>query len=122
MRRVAVTGIGVVSAFGDTFGEFWTGVAGGCSAIRPMVSVPAGALRFPNAAEAARFQPSKYFEEKEIDFLDRFAQFAVVAARAAVSMSGLKIDGERAAIVTGSSAGGQATKDEGFYNLYAVNQ
>jgi len=124
-RRVAVTGIGVVSAFGDTFGEFWTGVAQGCSAIRPMISVPAGSLRFTNAAEAAHFDPLKYFGEKELDFLDRFAQFAVVAAREAVRSSGLKIDaarGQRTAIVTGSSAGGQATKDEQFFNLYAANQ
>ena len=52
-RRVAVTGVGVVSALGDTFGEFWTGVASGASAIRPRTFTPPDALRFPNAAEAA---------------------------------------------------------------------
>jgi nodulation protein E len=124
-RRVAVTGIGVVSAFGDTFGEFWTGVACGQSAIRPMTLVPPGSVRFPNAAEAAHFDASKHFEGKQADFLDRFAQFAVVAAREAVHASGLIFDsalGSRTAIVTGSSAGGQATKDENFYNLYALKQ
>jgi nodulation protein E len=125
VRRVAVTGIGVVSAFGDTFGEFWTGVASGVSAIRPMTLVPEGSLRFPNAAEASHFDPAKHFESKQVDFLDRFAQFAVVAAREAIQTSGLNISpelGQRMAIVTGSSAGGQATKDENFYNLYALNQ
>ena len=124
-RRVAVTGIGVVSAFGDTFGEFWSGVACGQSAIRPMTLAPPGSVRFPNAAEAARFDPAKYFDGKHADFLDRFAQFAVVAAREAIAASGLTFDsqlGPRCAIVTGSSAGGQATKDENFYNLYALNQ
>jgi nodulation protein E len=124
-RRVAVTGIGVVSAFGDTFGEFWTGVASGGSAIRPLTLVPEGSVRFPNAAEASHFDPAKHFEAKQIDFLDRFAQFAVVAAREAIQASGLKIGPElapRTAIVTGSSAGGQSTKDEGFYKLYALNQ
>jgi nodulation protein E len=124
-RRVAVTGIGVVSPFGDTFGEFWTGIAKGISAIRPMTLVPPGSLRFPNAAEASHFDPSKHFDAKQVDFLDRFAQFAVVAAREAIQASGVPIGpeiGRRTAIVTGSSAGGQATKDEGFYNLYAVNQ
>ena len=124
-RRVAVTGIGVVSAFGDTFGEFWTGVASGVSAIRPMTLVPEGSVRFPNAAEASHFDPANHFEAKQIDFLDRFAQFAVVAAREAIQASGLKIVPEiapRTAIVTGSSAGGQATKDEGFHHLYALNQ
>jgi nodulation protein E len=90
-----------------------------------MQSVPPGSLRFPNAAEAVRFDPKRYFDEKRIDFIDRFAQFAVVAAREAVNESGVKIAGalaSRTAIVTGSSAGGQATKDEGFYNLYALKQ
>jgi nodulation protein E len=124
-RRVAVTGIGVVSPFGDTFDEFWTGIASGQSAIRPMTLVPPGSVRFPNAAEASQFDPRKHFEEKQIDFLDRFAQLAVVAAREAVASSGLKISreiGSRTAIVTGSSAGGQATKDEGFYTLYGRQQ
>jgi nodulation protein E len=123
-RRVAVTGIGVVSAFGDDFGAFWTGVASGSSAIRAMSLVPPGSLRFPNAAEAAHFDAARHFEPKQIDYLDRFAQFAIVAAREAVRTSCLKIEGvpaSRTAIVTGSSAGGQATKDEGFHSLYAMN-
>ncbi len=124
-RRVAVTGIGVVSPFGDTFGDFWTAMASGQSGIRPMTSVPPGSLRFPNAAEAAGFDPSRHFDEKEAGMLDRFAQFAVVAAREAVSAAGVKIAPEaahRAAIVTGSCTGGQATEDENFRSLYAGNQ
>jgi nodulation protein E len=128
MRRVAVTGIGVVSAFGDTFGDFWTGVAGGSSAIRPITSVPPGALRFPNAAEAAGFDPTRYFDEKEILYLDRFAQFAAVAAREAVASARLGAPlgdapwGDRAAIVTGCCTGGQSTEDDNFHALYAGNQ
>lgn len=123
-RRVAVTGIGVVSAFGDTFGEFWTGMAAGRSAIRPMTLVPPGTVRFPNAAEAAGFDPLRHFGEKDAGFLDRFAQFAVVAAREAVAGSGLKIDaalGRRCAVVTGSCAGGTTTEDQNFRTLYALN-
>jgi nodulation protein E len=113
----------VVSAFGDTFGEFWTGVAQGASAIRPMTSVPSGSLRFPNAAEAAAFVPARYFDEKEIVYLDRFAQFAAVAAREALVSAGLRAPlGDRAAIVTGCCTGGQSTEDENFLALYAGNQ
>jgi nodulation protein E len=128
-RRVAVTGIGVVSPYGDTFGEFWTGMAAGASAIRPMTLVaPQGAtnersLRFPNAAEAVQFDPLRHFEEKEAGFLDRFAQFAVVAAREAIRAAGLKIDaalGQRCAIVTGSCSGGQTTEDANFKSFYAL--
>lgn len=119
-RRVAVTGIGVVSPYGDTFGEFWTGMAAGKSSIRPMTMVPPGSLRFPNAAEAAGFDPLRHFDEKEVSFLDRFAQFAVVAAREAVKASGLKIDGRRGAIITGSCSGGQTTEDVNFHSFYAL--
>ena len=120
LRRVAVTGIGVVSPYGDTFGEFWTGMAAGKSAIRPMTMVPPGSLRFPNAAEAAQFDPLRHFDEKEASFLDRFAQFAVVAAREAVKASGVTIDGRRCAIVTGSCSGGQTTEDVNFHSFYAL--
>jgi nodulation protein E len=124
-RRVAVTGIGIVSPFGDTFGDFWTAMASGVSGIRPMTSVPEGSLRFPNAAEAVGFDAARHFEAKEAAMLDRFAQFAVVAAREAVRASGVAItaeNGHRAAIVTGSCTGGQATEDENFRSLYAGNQ
>jgi nodulation protein E len=122
-RRVAVTGIGVVSACGDTFGEFWTAMAAGRSAIRPMTLVPPGSLRFPNGAEAAQFDPLRHFEEKEAGFLDRFAQFTAVAAREAIRAAGLQIDvalGRRCAIVTGSCSGGQTTQDNNFLSLYAT--
>ncbi len=128
-RRVAVTGIGVVSPYGDTFGEFWTGMAAGASAIRPMTLVPpqgatyGSSLRFSNAAQAAQFNPLLHFGEKDAGFLDRFAQFAVVAAREAIRSSGLQIDaalGRRGAIVTGSCSGGQTTEDGNFYSFYAL--
>jgi len=124
-RRVAVTGIGVVSAFGDTFGDFWTALASGQSGIRPITQMPGGSLRFPNVAEAVSFDPSRHFEDKEAVLLDRFAQFAVVAAREAVVAAGVKITaetGHRAAIVTGSCTGGQGTEDDNFRSLYAGNQ
>jgi len=78
-------------------------------------------LRFPNAAEVRDFDPGAHFLNKETDLLDRFAQFAVVAAREAVADSGIEWTPElreRAAIVTGSCVGGKSTEDEGFQGLY----
>src|SRR5690349_12863751 len=105
-RRVAVTGIGAISAFGETYSDLWNGLAAGQSAIRKMTLVPEGALRFPNAAEVPGYDPARHFEEKEAQLLDRFAQFAAIAAREAVRASG----------------GGKSTEDEGFYSLYALQQ
>ena len=65
-------------------------MAAGVSAIRPMTLVPPGSLRFPNAAEAAGFEATRHFDEKEILYLDRFAQFAAVAAREAVASARLQ--------------------------------
>jgi len=124
-RRVAVTGIGAVSAFGATFPDMWAGLAAGRSAIRPLTLVPAGSLRFPNAAEVPNYDPLHHFDEKDAQMLDRFAQFAAVAAREAIGASGIQFSSElreRTAIVLGCSGGGKATEDEGFYSLYALGQ
>ena len=94
IRRVAVTGIGVIAAPGATRAAFWDSLREGRSAIRPMALVPPGSLRFQNAAEVADFRASDYMEEKEADLLDRFAQFALISAREAVIESGLVITPE----------------------------
>jgi nodulation protein E len=125
IRRVAVTGIGAISAFGLTFQDLWTGLAAGNSAIRPLTLIAPGGVRFPNAAEVPNYDPLRHFEEKETLMLDRFAQFAAVAAREAVRASGIEFSpelGERTAIVLGCSGGGKATEDEGFHTLYALQQ
>ena len=123
-RRVVVTGAGVVSALGRNCGEFWRGLAAGQPGIRPLEAVDRRLLRFQNGAEVQGFDPSRYFEEKEIGLLDRFAQFGVVAAREAIAQAGIEWTGElreNTAIITGSCVGGQSTEDEGFVNLYRNN-
>ena len=121
-RRVVVTGMGAIAAPGRTRTEFWDALQCGRSALRPMRLVPEGALRFANGAEVADYRSSDHFEEKAADMLDRFAQFAVIAAREAVADAGLEIApalGERMAIVTGTSSAGQTSEDVEFHSLYA---
>jgi nodulation protein E len=122
-RRVAVTGVGVVSSFGPTFADFWSGIAAGRSTIRPMTCVPPGSVRFPNAAEVPDFSPARYFSEKETDLLDRFTQLAAVAAREALANSGLELTDdlrERTAVVLGCCSGGKITEDQELHGLYAL--
>ena len=124
-RRVVVTGVGVISALGHNAGEFWQALAAGRSGIGPMQLVDASLLRFPNAAEVHGYNPAGHFQNKEVDFLDRFAQFAVIAAREAVRDSGIEWTPElreRSAVVTGSCVGGKTTEDEGFQNLYGLKR
>jgi nodulation protein E len=125
MRRVAVTGVGAISAFGPTYADLWSGLSTGQSAIRPLTLIAPGAVRFPNGAEVPDYDSLRYFEEKEALLLDRFAQFAAVAAREAVHCSGVEFSpelGERTAIVLGCSGGGKATEDDGFHHLYALKE
>ncbi len=121
MRRVAITGAGVVSPFGHTFADFWAGISAGRSAIRPMTLVDPSLLRFRNAAEVPDFDPLAYFDAREAAPLDRFAQMAAVAAREAVAQSGLSFQGDlgaRTAIVMGTAGGGKNSEDSEFLQLY----
>jgi nodulation protein E len=119
MRRVAVTGIGVIAAPGRTRATFWESLRQGQSAIRPMTLV--SGLRFLNAAEVPDYRASDYLDPKEADMLDRFTQFALIAAREAAVDSAITFAGERTAIVTGTSAGGKTSEDREFHSLYAEN-
>src|ERR1700722_15781202 len=108
MYRVAVTGLGVISAIGNNSSEFWQSLQQGRSGIGPLQSVDPALLRFSNAAGVQSFKHTEHFDEKEISLLDRFAQFGVVAARQAVAASGIQWTQqlrESAAIVTGSCVG-----------------
>jgi nodulation protein E len=113
--------MGVIAAPGNTRAAFWDGLRNGRSAIRPMTLVPEGSLRFANGAEVIDFSASNYMGEKEADLLDRFAQFALIAAREAVADAGLRMTpvlGERMGVVTGTSAGGKTSEDREFHSLY----
>lgn len=124
-RRVVITGLGVVSALGRNAREFWQSLVEGRPGIGPIGQLDVGALRFKNGGEARGFDPAEHFEQKQIDFLDRFAQFALVAAREALKDSGVELTAElreRSGIVTGSCVGGKITEDEGFQNLYLLKK
>jgi len=121
IRRVAVTGIGAVSALGGTAAEFWEACRQGRSGIGPLEGLPLEGVRIQTGAQALGFDPSKHFDDKQLVPLDRFAQLAIVAAREALAQSGLALRAEektRAAIVTGSCYGGKTSEDQGFRSLY----
>ena len=121
MPRVAVTGIGVVCALGRDTGEFAEALFQGRSAIAPIEGIDISKLRFSQGAQVRGFTHSLHFGDREADFLDRFAQFAVVAAREAVSDAKIEWTSDlkaSAAVITGSCLGGQNTKDAVFEGLY----
>ena len=119
-RRVVITGMGAISALGRNVPEFWDALAAGRPGIAPIEGIPV-TLRFANGAQVRGYDPCGYFDPKEIDLLDRFAQFGAIAAREAMAHAGIAVNSElrsRAAIVTGSCVGGQETEDRQFEGLY----
>ncbi|MBZ5592130.1 MAG: beta-ketoacyl-[acyl-carrier-protein] synthase family protein [Acidobacteriia bacterium] len=123
MQRVAVTGIGVICALGRTTGEFGRALREGRSGIGPIQSADCSNVRFRNGAEVPAYDHRPYFDDKHADFIDRFAQFAVIAAREATLDAGIEWTPElreNAGIVTGSCVGGQSTEDAGFHNVYKL--
>jgi nodulation protein E len=81
-------------------------------------------FRFQNGAEVRGYDPAQHFEAAQSDLLDRFAQFALIAARQAVRDAGVVFTPElrqRTAIGTGSSVGGQSSEDAQFFAVYRNN-
>jgi nodulation protein E len=120
-RRVAITGLGIISPLGLNLADSWDSLRSGRPAIGQIQSVDCSTLRFQNGAEVRGYDASKYFEGGKEAYLDRFAQFSVIAAREAFRDSGIELTQdlrERCAIVCGSAVGGQSAVESGFEDLY----
>ena len=122
MNRVVITGLGVISAAGHNAADFWVKISNGRSSIGEITTIPTHTLTVKIGAEVAGFVPQEYFEKRQLGMLDRFSQFGLIAAREAISDSGISFEGEageRAAAVIGSGVGGQTTLDDSYWTIYA---
>jgi nodulation protein E len=123
--RVVITGIGVISAIGLTRDAFWRSLIDGKCGIHAVNSPDFEQLRFKHAADVEGFTPEDHLSPKDITLMDRFAQFAVVAAKEAMAQSGLELTQamrEDGAIVTGSCIGGRSAEELGYRELYIHNR
>jgi 3-oxoacyl-[acyl-carrier-protein] synthase II len=108
-RRVAVTGIGLVSPLGLTKRETWDGLLAGRSGVGPITRFDATDYACRIAAEVKGFEPEKYVEKKEVKKFDTFVHYAVAAAREALADSGVVVDeanAESVGVCIGSGIGG----------------
>ena len=111
MPRVVITGVGVISPIGLTRDAFWRSLVAGACGIRTIHSSDFDQIRFKHAADIEGFVPEDHLAAKDISLMDRFAQFAVVAAKEAMAQSGLELTPamrEDGAVVTGSCIGGRS--------------
>ena len=120
-RRVVVTGCGVVSPVGKDAATYWRALREGVSGIGQPTLVPPELLLREVVAEVKDYDPTAYFEERQLAPLDRVSQFAIIAAREALAHSGLEISealSERTAAIVGTGIGGSNTIDESYKRLY----
>lgn len=110
--RVVVTGLGAITPLGLDVPTTWQAVTEGRSGAGRITLFEPSALKSQIAAEVKDYDPMKYFEAKEARRLDRFVQFALIAARQALQDSGLRIDetiADRVGVVFGTGIGGVGT-------------
>jgi 3-oxoacyl-[acyl-carrier-protein] synthase II len=108
-RRVAVTGMGLVSPVGIGNAANWESLLAGKSGIGPITRFDPSPFTCRIAAEVKDFDPSLYIERKEIKKMDTFIHYAMGAAHFAMEDSGLPVSDEnreRVAVVVGSGIGG----------------
>jgi 3-oxoacyl-[acyl-carrier-protein] synthase II len=112
--RVAVTGIGVVSPLGIGREEMWRSVSEGRSGAGLITLFDASESPVRMACEADGFDPADFMERRTARRMDRYAQFAVAAARMAVADAGLPIDrdGEGIGAIIGNGGSGAASREE----------
>jgi len=120
MRRVAVSGIGVVSPLGNTAAEVWSHARAGRSGVRRLEMPFSNRLAAPIAATAT-FDEGLDIEPGKARMLDRFSLLALFAANQAVhgargALEG--IDRERAGVFVGTGMGGTLTMDGGYQTFY----
>jgi len=124
-RRVAITGMGAVSALGLGAQALWQAMVEGRSGIRPL-AIPAGetGIRMRVAAWLEEFDPAGHFAQAELTLLDRVSQFALLAADEAIVQSGLAFEeglGDRTAVVVATGIGGETSRDEQSRRIYREN-
>ncbi len=115
VRRVVVTGLGLVTPVGPDVDSTWAGLLAGRSGAGPITKFDPSRLSVRFACEVKGFDPLKYMDRKEAKRFDLFAQFALGAAHQAMTQAGLEgkvPDPNRVGVILGSGIGGMQTYEE----------
>jgi 3-oxoacyl-[acyl-carrier-protein] synthase II len=112
IRRVVVTGLGALTPIGNTVEEYWNGLINGVSGAAPITYFDATKFKTRFACELKNFDVTQFIDRKEARKMDRFTQYAMVAADEAVLDAGLdleNIDKDRVGVIWGAGIGGLET-------------
>jgi 3-oxoacyl-[acyl-carrier-protein] synthase II len=116
VKRVVITGIGVVSALGQDIETFWSHLLSGKSGVSNIESFDTSEYPTKIAASIKDFQPEELIDRREVRRMDRFVQFGVIASLKALQDAKLNVqedtDPERVGVIVGSGIGGLTTWEE----------
>ena len=108
-RRVVVTGLGTVNPIAQNVPDYWRGLLAGHSGIAPITQFDTTAFKVHFGGEVKDWKPETFIPPRQAKHLDRFAQFAMVAAQQAIADCGIAFDKEdpfRCGVMIGSGIGG----------------
>ena len=111
-RRVVVTGMGAITPIGNNVEEYWKGLQEGRCGIDTITLFDVSDFKVKLAGEVKNYNPEDYFDKRSARRLDRFAQFAMIAAREAMKDSGMtkeNTDFDKVGVFIGSGMGGLET-------------
>lgn len=112
MRRVVVTGLGALTPIGNNLHDYWEGLKNGVSGSAMITRFNTEKFKTRFACEIKGYDPSNYFERKEANKLDLFAQYALIASDEAIKDSGIDTadaDKDRIGVIWTSGIGGIET-------------
>ena len=119
-RRVVITGLGTITPIGNNTEEFWKGIKEGKCGIDEITHFDTTNYKVKLAGEVKGYNPEEYFDRRSAKRLDKFSQFAIVAAKEAWNDSKLdkeKEDMTRIGVILGSGIGGLETIEKEINTL-----
>lgn len=124
-EKIVITGMGTVNPLGLNAKETWENVSTGKTGVAPITLFDShkAELNVHVAAEVKNFVPANFMDAKEARRRDRFEQFAIAAAREAMSQSGLEINEANAGkigVIISSAIGGLTSLQEAILTNYEV--
>ena len=115
LKRVVVTGLGALTPLGKSVDEYWQNLVNGVSGCDFIKQFDCSNFKTRFACEVKDFEPTDYLDRKEARKIDRFTQFALIAADEAVKNAGItrdNIDLDRVGVIFASGIGGITTFQE----------
>ena len=120
LKRVVVTGLGVLTPIGNSIQEYWNALISGKSGAAPITYYDTTKCKTTFACEIKNFNIEDFMDKKEARRMDRFAQYAVVASDEAIKDAGITLensDKQRIGVIWGAGIGGIETFQEEVINF-----